>query len=402
MKPASDVLKEFPEWQNDWQSHALFCAYDQDSSEEFVLAFWRRAIHKLFEDCIKGLSIEIEELKVMTHRNGRYPTGLKEILQELITRNEFTTPEKISQELLDQESSHYWGYWLKKAIIGLPKQDLPLSLLVDPQKLSTYSSQILKLCKSKERNIFSQSELSHYLNLSDQDLAILLNHLKLSNQAVLFTHIKEKSQINLIKFKQDQENLEIKPEDSAIVQLNITMQDIDKKVEELNENISEVHKKILEELKMQNRNHAKFLLMRKKMIQKKVEDLMGSRLNIEQQLLCIRNSLTNKEIMMTLKSSNEVIRNIMPDIEQVNKVLDSAKENFDLIDETNSAFAFQEQDDELLAQFESLNLDESREVEPLPSVPKKKIVESAKGIQPSEVDLEAEFDQLDIGPVLIS
>ena len=152
---------------------------------------------------------------------------------------------------------------------------------------------------------------------------------------------------------------------------------------------------------MQNRNHAKFLLMRKKMIQKKVEDLLASRLNIEQQLLSIRNSLTNIEIMMTLKISNEVLRNIMPDIDQVNEVLDSAKENLDLIDETNSAFAFQEQDEELLAQFESLNLEEAKEMEPLPSVPKKKVVERVDKIQASELDLEDEFNQLDIGTVLI-
>ena len=80
MKPIHEILSEFPEWSDDWKSHALFCAYDQNTSEEFIVNFWKRALLKVFDEHISGLSIQCEDLQTLLQRKGRKPLGLQDII----------------------------------------------------------------------------------------------------------------------------------------------------------------------------------------------------------------------------------------------------------------------------------------------------------------------------------
>jgi hypothetical protein len=242
--------------------------------------------------------------------------------------------------------------------------------------------------------VITLDELAKYLKVNDQDLQILIDFMKIEEKAIQFSEDQGKNRVDFVKIQVEGAKLSLKPEDSAIIQLNLTMNDIDRKVKELNENAEEVHSKIMAELKMQNRNNAKFLLMRKKMILKKVEDLLGSRISIEQQLLSIKNSVTNKEIVNALKSSNQILKNIMPDIDEVNQVLDSAKENIEILNEVSFGLAGKDQEDELLDQFEALGIEEA------PKVPEYKIQEKMK--KPDQIDLEKEFDELEVGNILVN
>lgn len=395
MQKPSDILNAFPEWQNDWQSHALFCAYDQDSSEDFILSFWKKAILSLFQNSIQGLTIDIEELKLMTHRNGRYPTGLFDIVSELATRGDLISIEQLNENLKDKEEAQYWGYWLKKTLKSMNKTKIEVTRVASPAKLEIFIAKIQKLCEDKERFTFTKAELGNLLKISEFDTEVLVNYMKLHGNALNFTENKGKTQVEMVKIKDKHEkDLVVKPEDSAIVSLSLTLSDIDKKVEELNENISNTHAQILKELKNQNRINAKHLLLRKKLLSQKVEELLGARFNIEQQLLSIKQSLTNKEIFSTLKLTNQVLQQISPNIDEVNEVIDETKNNIALsneISETVSGSYSEEITEDLLNEFEALG------IEDLPSVPKT-ILEKPI-VSP---DLEEEFKNLSPSKILLN
>lgn len=393
MKNPSDILNSFPEWQNDWQSHALFCAYDQGSSEDFILSFWKKAIISLFKDSIPGLTIEVDDLKQLTHRNGRYPTGLLDIVSELANRGDLLSIEQLNEDLQDKEDSQYWGYWLKKTFKGMNKKTKEVKKIACLDKLNLYTDKVFHLCQDCERFTFLKAELGKMLKLNEFDIDVLVKFLILKGNAVSFVENRGKSLVELVKIKDKHEKeVRIKPEDSAVVTLNMTLADIDKKVQELNENISVTHVQILKELKGQNRNSAKHYLIRKKMLSQKVEELLGARFNIEQQLLTIKQSLTNKEIFSTLKTSNEVLKQISPNLDEVNQVIEETKNNLDLVSEvseTVSANYSEDISEDILQEFEALDLEE------LPSVPTTKL-------NKKPISLEEEFENLEPSRVLLN
>lgn len=393
MKKPSDILNSFPEWQNDWQSHTLFCAYDQNSSEDFILKFWKKAITSLFQESIPGLTIEVEELKQLTHRNGRYPTGLFDIVSELASRGDLLNIEQLNEDIQDKEDSQYWGYWLKKTIKGMNKTKKEARKIACIEKLNAYTEKIYNLCQECERFTFTKAELGKYLKVSEFDIDVLVNFLILGGNALSFVENKGKNFVQLVKIKEKHEKeVRIKPEDSAMVSLNLTLLDIDKKVQELNESISVAHGQILKELKIQNRNSAKHFLLRKKMLSQKVEELLGARFNIEQQLLMIKQSLTNKEVFSTLKTTNQVLKQISPNLDEVNQVIEETKNNLDLtseISETVSANYSEDISEDILHEFEALDLEE------LPSVPTTKLKQKP-------ISLEEEFERLEPSEVVLN
>ena len=106
------------------------------------------------------------------------------------------------------------------------------------------------------------------------------------------------------------------------------------------------------------------------MVDKKIEVLLGSRLNIEEQLLSLTSSVANKNIINALKITNNVLKNLTPDMKIVTEIIDTSKDNLenhkeisdmlvDTFDDSNN--------EELLQEFE--NLGENQ----IPSVPTYKI-----------------------------
>lgn len=374
MKTIEECLSELPEWQDDWKSHALFCAYDQDSSEEFVIVFWRRALLKIFDECLYGASVKIEDLKGLIHRKGRYPSGLEDIIHELTKREHLIGVEELAQKAEYTINSQYWSSWIGNRLKNMWKSPVSTAIVACPKKLAKLAETVTKLAKDNSRSTFMMEELSKFLNISYEELDVIKNFMIVQGSALWFRENISGTPVDLLKIATgNQEKLIVKPEDSAIVTLNLTLNEIDFKIKELTSTKEILQSNILKELKLQNKINAKHFLIRRKLIEKRIEELYGCRLNIEEQLLNISSSLTNKTIISTLEHSNKALSNITPDIAEITKIVDTTKDNIENVREMSNLLAEggELNDEALLREFESLDSIDSIE---LPSVPDRPIL----------------------------
>lgn len=238
-------------------------------------------------------------------------------------------------------------------------------------KIRRLSERLIKWCKDRDRSTFLKEEIVKHFSILERDLDVLIDFMFLQGNAIRFQEQRENVTIEFIKFKTSPDaELLIKPEDSAIVTLTSTISEIDAKIQELTETRGFLHEKVLTELRLQNKINAKHFLMRRKMVDKKIEVLLGSRLNIEEQLLSLTSSVANKSIINALKITNNVLKNLTPDMKIVTEIIDTSKDNLenhkeisdmlvDTFDDSNN--------EELLQEFE--NLGENQ----IPSVPTYKI-----------------------------
>lgn len=366
MRNPSEVLQEFSEWQNDWKSHALFCAYDNDSSEEFIVNFWKRALNKLFEESIDSLSIDYEELKNLVQRKGRFPTGLPEIVDELIKRGDFVRKEDLDGIISSKKAAKTWLSWAGYKLKGIWKQPEKKLTIVNAAKVKNLVQKIESHCKEVNKQVFTLEELAGNFRISEVDAKIVIDYLVANEKAVSFFEEQDGANLFIVKIKiNDNEELDVKPEETATIVLERTIKMIDKKVQELGETQESLLRKVKQELKLQNKENAKHFLMMKKMVEKKTAEILSSRLNVETQLLSIQQSITNRGIIETLKLSNETLKNSCLNINEVNEVIENSKNLIASQNEIGNLLSETFEDnasDNLLEEFQNLG-------EEIPSVP---------------------------------
>lgn len=366
MKNPSEVLQEFPEWQNDWKSHALFCAYDNDSSEEFILNFWKQALNKLFQESIGSLSVDFEELRNMVQRKGRFPTGLNEILNELIARGEFLRLEDLNGIISAKKAAKTWISWAGHKIKGIWKQPEKKFTIVSVAKIKELTERLCRYCAEMNKTVFVAEEIGKALKICDKDAQVLVDYLVANEKAMTYQEEQDGNFFSVVKFRiGDKDGLDLKPEETATLILERTLKMIDSKVSELRETQEKLLKSVKQELKLQNKKNAKHFLMMKKVVEKKTSEFLSSRLNIENQLLSIQQSITNRGIIETLKLSNETLKNSCMDIHEVNEVIEQSKNLISAQDEIGNILSdnFESNKaDDLLEEFHRLG-------EELPSVP---------------------------------
>lgn len=365
MKSISQILSEFPEWEDDWKAHALFCAYDEDASEEYLVSFWKRAILKIFDEYIQVLSIQSEDLKSLVQRKGRTPLGLINIIKELINREDIISVEELKEKVESKLSSLAWGSWIGNKITGIWKKPLEVNRIASHAKLKRFSDSLLRWSKDVSRNAFTKEEIIKKFNLPEDEVEILVDFMFLQGLAINFKEKRGGYMVEMVKFKTSiEEELIVNPGDSAIVALNLTLTELDNRISELEKTKEYLHSKVLQELKNQEKLNAKHFLMRRKMVEQKIESLLNSRIKIEEQLLSLSSTFTNKNILNTLKATNEAFKNISVNIKEIEDAIETSKENLENYRDVNNILSQgNEDDEELLKEFESLDQLE------LPSVP---------------------------------
>ena len=385
MKSISEILSELPEWSDDWKAHALFCAYDEDNSEEFVVEFWKRAIFKILDEHVSGISIECNELRTFAQRKGRTPIGLQEIIKELINRGDLISVEQINEQTESKISSQAWGSWIGKKLKNIWSSPVETSRITSLSKLNELSEKLIKFARDRNRNTYMIDEILNYTEISQSELKILLNFMFLQENAIIFREQMEGSSADMIKLKLAiDEELKVMPEDTAIVTLNLTISEIDKRIDDLNKTKDFLHAQVISQIKAQNKLNAKHFLQRRKMVEQKIDNLLGSRLNIEEQLLNISNSLTNKTIINSIKTTNQALKNIAPNLSEITKLVDISKEYIDTQQEISSILSENNQeinDADILEEFEKLS---DLEIPSVPTYPIK--LQSAADLQ--------EFDEV--------
>ncbi|CAG8644029.1 31665_t:CDS:2, partial [Gigaspora margarita] len=164
----------------------------------------------------------------------------------------------------------------------------------------------------------------------------------------------------------------------AIVRLRETLQMLEKRENHLQNKIdSEL--KIAKTNATSNKRAALMALKRKKQYESQIEKIGGSRITIEAQVMAIESANVNLETIKAMESGAEAMKAIhgSMDINKVDDIMDSVRENMDLADEISNAISapmigVDLDDDELTAELEELEQEvldsQLLEVEPPPII----------------------------------
>lgn len=82
--------------------HALFCEFDGDESEAFMLEFWKRAIDKLFINYLTSLQSTTDQLRILFDRKGRKPLGLNTICKALEDKEDLIDLDTMRQKMQEK------------------------------------------------------------------------------------------------------------------------------------------------------------------------------------------------------------------------------------------------------------------------------------------------------------
>lgn len=354
------ILNSLSEWSDDWQMHALFCAYDGSENEEFMVEFWKKAVNLVFELCIKGVSAKQEGLSEVFTRKGRRPLALEGVLQELCKRGHFLKASDIKDKAQSaQNVKESWGNWLGKLIW---KQEEPQDTrIVSVQKLDSLKKGIFEHTVQEDRKVFLKDEIKKLLikfHLSEEDLEILFNYLVGEKLAkVSETEIGGKT-LTIVKFKVLQnDDLELNSTDSACLSLNLTLKNIENQLKKLEEEKNKTHVKVLEKIRNKDKKSAKNFLIREKLIDSEIEKLTSARNNCEEKLFSISSSSNNLTILQALKEANKAQKDHQINIDELQETLDTAQDLHLRNQEVEEALAAPqdpEEESELLKELESL------------------------------------------------
>ena len=123
--------------------------------------------------------------------------------------------------------------------------------------------------------------------------------------------------------------------------LRKTIEDISKRSQVLQNKASNEMKEALNRKKLGDKSGALICLKRKKLYEGEIGKLEGARMNLEQQLFAIEGASMNKNIFDSLKTGNQVLKQVHGDmkIEDVDKLKDEMEEQQDMLNELNDAIS---------------------------------------------------------------
>ena len=123
--------------------------------------------------------------------------------------------------------------------------------------------------------------------------------------------------------------------------LRKTIDDIAKRSQVLQNKASNEMKEALVRKKQGDRSGALICLKRKKLYEGEIGKLEGARMNLEQQLFAIEGASMNKNIFDSLKTGNQVLKQVHGDmkIEDVDKLKDEMEEQQEMLNELNEAIS---------------------------------------------------------------
>lgn len=148
--------------------------------------------------------------------------------------------------------------------------------------------------------------------------------------------------------------------------LRKTIEDISKRSQVLQNKASNEMKEALNRKKLGDKSGALICLKRKKLYEGEIGKLEGARMNLEQQLFAIEGASMNKNIFDSLKTGNQVLKQVHGDmkIEDVDRLKDEMEEQQEMLNELNEAISApigsltNMDDDELMNELDELEAKE--------------------------------------------
>lgn len=148
--------------------------------------------------------------------------------------------------------------------------------------------------------------------------------------------------------------------------LRKTIDDISKRSQVLQNKAQNEMREALQKKKTGDKSGALICLKRRKLYESEIAKLEGARMNLEQQLFAIEGASMNKNIFDSLKTGNQVLKQVHGDmkIEDVDKLKDEMEEQQDMLNELNEAISApigaltSVDDDELMDELDQLEAQE--------------------------------------------
>jgi hypothetical protein len=223
--------------------------------------------------------------------------------------------------------------------------------------------------------------------MSKEEINLLLDYLHCEGPAklVLLQHGKRG-----LRFFEDQTlkmQLTDPQVDHGTIQLKETLYTLDMQRKELESRIQETEAEIVQYLQKKQRQVAKQQLVKKKMFESILEKRIQSYNNIDQMLTSIESAHSDAEVIQSLKTGTQAIKNVTGVLEDMNpeEVLDQAAEAMtdyaeiqraiDVgMDQVHGEDSLDEED--ILKELEQLSLDEEAKKQPVPVVTKEPVAEA--------------------------
>ncbi|XP_046656454.1 charged multivesicular body protein 7-like [Daphnia pulicaria] len=344
---SSEVFKLPDCWKDDVRMTALFALPRNESlnPHDWVgkYKFWKELIlewatfnHKIMFD--------VEDLKKVFCRNGKYPASLNRVLDEMKKNGDVAAKDQYCYQA-DQSSSSWakWGVSLvtssvawswKKVMNSLPDTTETLQTFVVPSVLKERCEQILQLPIASTEEIMELEELtdehSEIFN-DDEETQLILNHL----QQIGKVAIESSSDQTMIKFivptvkakqsqlnnsgwsispaKQKEKAIEITEVDRSLATLKRTEKLLNDEIDNMESEMKSLEQTARTRLKEGSRGAAKAALYRRKQLQAVYDKRNQALSNIQTMKLQLAQAKTDSKVMEAYKIGLSALKNSFGD-----------------------------------------------------------------------------------------
>jgi len=365
-KAIQDFLnKNIPEWSDEDRMLTLFTAFREIKDDNYdtlfiesnndKIFFWKNVIYLAQQEKILNqnnnlLTFPGKNLDQFFCRNGLTPSCIGSVINdlekkgELVEFNSYTNPTGWKLNLIKLVFSPItWGF---SKLIGSNNDTTELKdvTYVNVSILKELCEKILSLHYNlnfyKIDNLVTKSDFinkyksinlkNKHLNLSEEDIDLILIQLKRNNNITFINH----EDITMIKFKEKNDknnNIEFTSSDINVLKLKNSIEIIMKQVEQDESKKDSIQEKVKECIKNKQKVKALYLLKEKKMVQQFIEKKMSSYNTLQNILLKIQSCESDNDILNAMKLGSDTLKQY---IEEKDLSVDRIDDVFSYIEDT--------------------------------------------------------------------
>nr|CAH0102021.1 unnamed protein product [Daphnia galeata] len=333
-------------WKDEVRMTALFALPRNESlnPQDWVgkYKFWKELILE-WATLNHKIMFDVEDLKKVFCRNGKYPASLNRVLDEMKKNGDIATKDQYCYQADQSSSWAKWGVSLvtssvawswKKVMNSLVETTDTLPTFVVPNVLKNKCEQILQLPVASTEEIMELEELTDLhpeIFTDEEETQIILNHLqKIGKVAIevssdqpmikfIVPTVKTKqSQLNnsgwsISPAKQKEKIIEITEVDRSLATLKRTEKLLNDEIESMESEMKTLEQTARMRLKEGSRGAAKAALYRRKQLQAVYDKRNQALSNIQTMKLQLAQAKTDSKVMEAYKIGLSALKNSFGD-----------------------------------------------------------------------------------------
>ncbi|CAH1953883.1 unnamed protein product [Acanthoscelides obtectus] len=285
---------------------------------ETKISHWKICI-RAYCEANKVYSFTLSSFTSVFVRNGRPPSCLKEVLEDMKNNGEIQL-----LEIFLRRNKSTWSGWATDVLIKRPllwsynklKGSITLNkteeTYVHLELVKSQSEELLKRIPEKMKNrVVTLKELVNLLeNQRVENIKLLLHYLENTQQiSVAIDNGKDQLESLLIKFGDGHKVSPISEADMGIHTLEKNETILTKQLEALEDEIEDIVKEAKVQLTKKHRQMAKNLLRKKHELEKRIEKKSNALLNVQTILENVKDSNTNADVLEAYKNAVTAFNN---------------------------------------------------------------------------------------------